>query len=654
MRTVNIGILAHVDAGKTSLTERILHHAEVIPAIGRVDHGTTSTDTLDLERERGITIQSAVVSFRIGNLKVNLIDTPGHPDFIAEVERALRVLDGVVLVVSAVEGVQAQTRRLAQAIRSLDLPLIVFANKIDRRGAREGELLDEIRRKLHIRVVPVNTVHRIGTPQATVCVLDPAGRDHLDTLTDVLTESDDRLLERYLRDGGQLDPGTLHDAFVTQTHAGRVSPAFFGSAMTGTGVDQVFGGIARFLPPAPDRDDEPLQGAIFKIQRDRSGEKITYARLFAGALRGRQQVNSFRTGNDGLAQTAQVRITGIDAFDHGKVAPTTVASAGDIVRLHGLKDARIDDALGDRPVASLAAAFPPPVLESIVRPVDPALRHRLNAALADLADQDPLITVRRDTRRGLVSVRLYGEVQKEVIAATLERDFGVAALFDPSQIVHAEMPVGSGSAVERMGDPGNPFAATVGLSIAPGAVASGLTYRRELGSLPLSFYTAIEETVRQTLGEGLRGWAVIDLVVTLTHVGFSSPVSVAADFRNLTPLVLMAALRRAGTQVLEPVERFDLDIPEDCLRDVLNALGAVRAVADASERCDDRWRLGGLIPSSGIHQFERRLPVLSRGGGDFVSRFDSFAPVTGAVPVRERIGLDPLNRKEYLAQVSQM
>ncbi|MBA3275028.1 MAG: GTP-binding protein, partial [Chloroflexia bacterium] len=277
-----------------------------------------------------------------------------------------------------------------------------------------------------------------------------------------------------------------------------------------------------------------------------------------------------------------------------------------------------------------------------------------NAALADLADQDPLISVRRDTRRGLVSVRLYGEVQKEVIATTLERDFGVAALFDASQIVHAERPVGTGSAVERMGDPGNPFAATVGLSIAPGAVASGLTYRRELGSLPLSFYTAIEETVRQTLEEGLRGWAVIDSVVTLTHVGFSSPVSVAADFRHLTPLVLMAALRRAGTQVHEPVERFGLDIPEDCLRDVLNALGAVRAVADASERRDDRWRLGGLIPSSGIHKFERRLPVLSRGGGDFESRFDSFAPVTGAVPVRERIGLDPLNRKEYLAQVSQM
>jgi len=294
------------------------------------------------------------------------------------------------------------------------------------------------------------------------------------------------------------------------------------------------------------------------------------------------------------------------------------------------------------------------VLESIVRPVDPALWHRLNAALADLADQDPLITVRRDTRRGLVSVRLYGEVQKEVIATTLERNFGVAALFDPSQIVHAERPVGTGSAVERMGDPGNPFAATVGLSIAPGAVASGLTYRRELGSLPLSFYTAIEETVRQTLEEGLCGWAVIDCVVTLTHVGFSSPVSIAGDFRHLTPLVLMEALRKAGTRVQEPIERFELDVPDDCLREVLNALGAVRGVTDRSERCADRWRVSGSIPSTGIQRFEQRLPGLSRGEGDFETRFDTYAPVTGAVPVRERIGLDPLNRKEYLAQVSQM
>ncbi|MGI8484643.1 MAG: GTP-binding protein, partial [Thermomicrobiales bacterium] len=172
MRIVNLGILAHVDAGKTSLTERILLETGVIDAIGRVETGNTQTDTLEIERERGITIQSAVVSFRIGDRKVNLIDTPGHSDFIAEVERALGVLDGVVLVISAVEGVQAQTRRLAQAVQAIGLPLILFVNKIDRTGARDIELLEDIRRKLRLRIVPFTHVSDIGTPGAQVCLID--------------------------------------------------------------------------------------------------------------------------------------------------------------------------------------------------------------------------------------------------------------------------------------------------------------------------------------------------------------------------------------------------------------------------------------------------------------------------------------------------
>lgn len=652
MRTVNIGILAHVDAGKTSLTEQILYHAGVIPAIGRVDHGNTHTDTLEMERERGITIQSAVVSFRLGDLKVNLIDTPGHPDFIAEVERALRVLDGVVLVISAVEGVQHQTRRLAQAIRGLNMPLVIFANKIDRRGARDGDLLDDIRRKLNLRVIPVNGVRDIGTARASVVTQPETDVAHHDTLVDVLTERDDRLLECYLRHGGHVAADTLRDAFVAQIREGCVSPVFFGSAMTGAGVNELLDGIARYLPPAPEGADEPLSGAIFKIQRDRSGEKIAYARLFAGTIRSRHQVAIVRDGFDGIEQS-RARITGIDAFEEGTVSATASARAGDIVRLHGLKDARIGDVLGTPP-GYRQASFPPPVLESVVRPVDPALRHRLNAALTDLADQDPLIDVRRDSGRGLIAVRLYGEVQKEVIAATLERDFGVAALFEPSQVVHAEKPVGYGAMVEYMGGEGNPFVATVGLSIEPNGDGEGLTYRRELGSLPLSFYVAIEETVRQTLEEGLCGWPVIDCVVTLTHVGYASPVTIAADFRNLTPLVLMEALRKAGTRVHEPIERFELDVPDDCLRDVLNALGAVRGVTDRAERCGDRWHITGSVPSVGIQHVERRLPGLGRGEADFESRFDTFAPATGATPFRERVGLDPLNRKAYLAQVSQM
>src|SRR5215217_1011694 len=198
MAIANIGILAHVDAGKTSLTERILFETGVIKSVGSVDKGTTQTDTLDLERARGITIKSAVVSFQLGDLKVNLIDTPGHSDFIAEVERSLGVLDAVVLVISAVEGVQAQTRRLLDAIRGRGIPVLFFVNKIDRLGARNSELLEEIRNRLKSRVIPFNTVRDLGARDAAVCPIDQTGEQWQSRLIELLTESSEELLAEYV------------------------------------------------------------------------------------------------------------------------------------------------------------------------------------------------------------------------------------------------------------------------------------------------------------------------------------------------------------------------------------------------------------------------------------------------------------------------
>src|SRR5947209_4926905 len=204
MAIVNIGILAHVDAGKTTLTERILFETGVIKAVGSVDEGTTQTDTLELERARGITIKSAVVSFQLNQLKVNLIDTPGHGDFVAEVERSLRVLDGVVLVVSSVEGVQPQTRRLARAIRAANLPLLIFVNKVDRLGARGEALLGDIRSKLKLRVVAMNTAIGIGGRASGVVERDREDPAWRDPVIDLLAETNERVIAEFDRTGGDL------------------------------------------------------------------------------------------------------------------------------------------------------------------------------------------------------------------------------------------------------------------------------------------------------------------------------------------------------------------------------------------------------------------------------------------------------------------
>ncbi|MEU5722023.1 GTP-binding protein [Micromonospora sp. NPDC047738] len=277
MKTLNLGILAHVDAGKTSLTERLLHSAGVVDELGSVDDGSTRTDTLTLERQRGITIRSAVVSFPVAGVTVNLIDTPGHPDFIAEVERALGVLDGAVLVVSAVEGVQAQTRVLARTLHRLGIPTLIFVNKVDRAGADPDRVLRQIVDRLTPDVVALGQVDAPGTPAARWVPVRPDDPGHTTRLVDLLTAHDDALLAAYVADERAVTPARLRAALAAQTARARVHPAYAGSAITGAGVDDLIAGLAELLPAADGDHQAPLSGTVFKVERGPAGEKIAYA-----------------------------------------------------------------------------------------------------------------------------------------------------------------------------------------------------------------------------------------------------------------------------------------------------------------------------------------------------------------------------------------
>jgi ribosomal protection tetracycline resistance protein len=647
MAIVTIGILAHVDAGKTTLTERVLFESGVISALGSVDKGTTQTDALELERARGISIKSAVVSFQLNTLKVNLIDTPGHADFVAEVARSLEVLDGVVLVVSAVEGVQAQTRRLVQVVRSAGLPLLVFVNKIDRLGARGAALLDDLRRKLKLRPVAMNVPFAVGERSAGVAPCDPGDAKWREAVTDALAESSERVIEAFDRSDGDLGWSFLEPELRAQTARGEIAPVYFGSAITGAGVGHLLDGVACLLPPAVEMDASPLSGRVFKIARRPSGEKIVYARLFTGTLTVRQRLPVHR-GDEAFEE----RVTGIDRFESG----TTIAAesaAGEIVCLHGLRGVRIGDQLGE-PVADRGPArgFAAPPLESVVRPRDPAEVLTLRAALETLAEQDPLISLRQRNQEGEISVRLYGEVQKEVIADTLAREFGVDASFGPSRTVCIERPAGIGASHDIIGTRGNPFFATIGFRIEPGEPGGGVDYRRELGALPLAFYRAIEETVHDALTQGLHAWEVTDCVVTLTHAGFWSPLSTASDFRKLTPLVLLDALRQAGTVVCEPVETLELEIPENAYGAVCGALIQARATIRASVLDGAGYRIVCEIPTAELRGVEMRLPALTGGDGGWDSTPAGYVPVAGDPPSRARTGPNPLNRTHYLAELA--
>ena len=643
MRTLNLGILAHVDAGKTSLTERLLFAAGVIAKVGSVDGGNTQTDTLALERQRGITIKAAVVSFPIGDVTVNLIDTPGHPDFIAEVERTLGVLDGAILVVSAVEGVQAQTRVLMRALQRLGIPTLIFNNKIDRSGANCDAVVEAIRTRLTPAIVPMGRAIETGSKAAG---FEPfvASADVQATLLDVVAERDDALLADYLARPETITTDRLRTALRAQSRAGMLHPVFFGSAIAGAGIEALLAAIPELLPAELGDDAGPVSGVVFKIDRGWAGDKLAYVRLFSGMIHVRERV-VFRGG--------EAVITAIQVFDRGKVHVDEHVGAGRIARLSGLGDARIGDIVGVALPRLAAHHFAPPTLEALVVASRASDRPALWQALTQLAEQDPLINLRKSDEEQQIFVSLYGEVQKEVIQQTLLGDFGLAIAFQESTIICVERPAGTGEAAEYLFKAPNPYVATVGLRIDAMPPGSGTTFALEVdpGEMPAAFYRAVEEAVHETLRQGIRGWQVVDCHVAMTEVKHHAPMSTAADFRQLTPLVLAEALRQAGTLVCEPIQRFQLELPLDALGPVLQVLGRAGAMTEATEIEGRTARLEGEIRAACVLQVQQQLPGLSGGEGMLECSFDHYRPVAGDIPVRTRSGPNPFIRREYLHRV---
>lgn len=652
MRYLNLGILAHVDAGKTTLTERLLFEAGVIDTMGSVDQGSTQTDTLPLERQRGITIRSAVVSFPIGDTTVNLVDTPGHPDFIAEVERVLNVLDAAILVISAVEGVQPQTRVLMRAFQRLHLPTLMFINKCDRRGARIEWVLSRIADRLTPAIVPMGSVSGAGTRDVSMVPWAGAEMAFTARLADLLTAQDDALLADYLEHDGAIDSLRLRAELTAQTGHALVHPVFFGSAVTGAGIDALTRGIRELLPAARANPDGPVSGTVFKVEHGPAAERVAYLRMFSGVVRTRDRLR-FNRGEEG-------KVTAIALFDRGSTVRSPALVAGQIGKLWGLGAVQIGDTIGTKRSHPEIEHFPRPTLETAVAPCLPAESHALHTALARMAEADPLINVRQDDRRGELYVSLYGEVQKEVIAATLAQEYGINVRFHETSTIHVERPVGAGEALEEIGKDGNPFLATLGIRVEPAPPDTGvhLLIEAALVSIPLFIYSSVaefqhslEESVRTALRQGLYGWEVIDCTVTLTACGYVSPASTARDFRLLAPLVVMTALRQAGTIVLEPIHRYHVDAPEDTVGGVLAVLAGLGAVPRASATLGSSYILEGQVPATRVHELQQRLPAATRGEGVLEYGFDCYRPASGPPPTRERWDHNPLNRKEYLLHV---
>jgi ribosomal protection tetracycline resistance protein len=647
--SLNLGIVAHVDAGKTSLTERLLYDAGVTAALGSVDAGTTRTDSMDLERRRGITIRSAVTSFMLDDLVVNLLDTPGHPDFIAEVERSLGVLDAAVLVLSAVEGVQPQTVAIWRALQRLGVPTVVFVNKLDRAGADLDRAVDQVRRRLSPSVVELARASEQGRREVRVTSVPLTD----DSVVATVAEGDEELLARWVLQ----QKVQRRDVVRAMGHAlsrGALTPVVCGSAITGAGVPVLTSVLAELMPRAEQRVG-PVAGTVFAVDRDDGGRRA-WIRLWIGELRVRDQVAfpGMRAG----------RVTEVAVSGPGGMKASTVARAGQIAVVRG-PAARIGDILG-QPPRRRTHRFAPATLQALVEPEDPTQRTALYAGLTELADEDPLIDLRVDDTDGEAAVSLHGEVQKEVIGALLEERYGVRTRFLETSVVCLERVVGTGSSADRIKAGDNPYLAGIGLRVqaAPAGHEIEFSPGVERGNLPPAFIAATEEGVRSALQQGLHGWQVTDCLVTMTESGYwprqSRPhqkfdkaiSSVAADFRNLAPVVVMAALARAGTQVCQPIDRYELETPDDAYSAVLALLGRLGAATHDTLPAGGYTRITGDVAAAAVPELASRLPDVSRGEGVLVTWLDHHAPVTGVPPpARRRSGVDPLDRTTWFRQV---
>ncbi len=667
MRTLNLGILAHVDAGKTTLTERLLFIAGAIDHVGSVDAGTTQTDSLDLERERGITIRAAVASFQVGDLAVNLVDTPGHPDFIAEVERVLGVLDGAVLVVSAVEGVQPQTPLLFRALQRLKVPTLIFVNKVDRAGADPEQVIKTMSRRLSAAVMAMGSVRDAGSRDAQYVPFGAEDRAHVTALTEVLADRDETIMSAYIDDDSALSYQRLRETLQGQTRNAAVHPVFFGSAAHDVGVRELLAGLDDLLPRQASDGDGPVSGRVFKIERSPAGERVAYVRLFSGSLRPRQRV---RVGEGDRAKPTSVRV-----FAPAGAPRRDAATAGEMATVRGLGAVRVGDAIGEPPPGEEAVArFPRPALEAVVFAKRSEQQGSLRAALNQLAEQDPLIDVRQDDHRHEISVSLYGEVQKEVIQQTLERDYGIAADFSETTTVCIEWPARTGEAEEVIrakthtnitgrSSPlsTNPFMATLALRIEPAPLGSGVEFSAQVEPryVPLyifntgdNFATQMEAYVREALSEGLSGWQVTDCRVTMTDCGYASPNTSAADFRRLTQLVLTTALARAGTWVCEPLADLTLEVPAETRYGAMAAFGRLGGRVRGQFTGNGLSSIQGVMPLAQVRTLQHQLPGLSMGEGLLESRPGGYQPVGENPPKRQRTRPSPLDRDAWLAAMA--
>jgi len=649
----NIGIVAHVDAGKTTITENLLFRAGFIRSLGSVDKGTAHTDFLDIERERGISVRAASTTIRWKDVDINLIDTPGHMDFTAEVERSLRVLDGVILVLSAVEGVQAQTEIIWKALRARNLPTLLFINKLDRIGADPERVMDEIRRLLSPAILPLQAV--AGLPHGEAELLDRfdlqipdvgfAGGRFPDEWLERLAEGDDFIMEKWL-ESKVISPSALKMSLVRQSRSGTLYPVLFGAALKEQGMLPLLDGILEYLPPASGDPDKPLAGVVFRLEHDKTMGRVAHVRLYSGTLQNRDMV-------DNITQGTQEKVTQIRKVYSRKHEDTGLLKAGDIASVCGLGRARIGDVLGCSDGVPEASHLAVPLLLVQVFPEKDAEIAMLVAALQELADEDPLLGLEWIREERKIHVKIMGTIQLEVLGSQLKSRFGLGASFGTPLVIYKETPAKSATGYVSYTMP-KPCWAILEFYLKPLPRGSGLItggwVREE--KMHQRYQNQVWQAMPDALRQGPLGWEVTDLEVTLLngehHIFHTHPL----DFVTATPMGIMNGLMNTGTTLLEPMTRCRISAPEHCGSKILGDIVQMRGTFDAPVIEKGSFHVEARLPVATSMDYSVRLGAMTSGRGHLASRFDGYEPcpleLGATTPYR---GVNPLDQAKYILSV---
>ena len=622
MKIINIGILAHVDAGKTTLTESLLYTSGAILELGSVDKGTTRTDTMFLERQRGITIQAAVTSFNWNDYKINIVDTPGHTDFITEVYRSLSVLDGAILVISAKDGVQAQTRILFHALQKMNIPTIIFINKIDQYGINLNNIYQNIKEKLSNDIIVMQNVTL--TPEISIKnIID------LDEWDPVISKND-KLLKKYIA-GEKLTIQELTQEEYRCVKKGSLFPIYHGSARNNIGTQQLIEAISNLFCSEMNENDSELCGRVFKIEYTDHKQRLVYLRLYSGTLHLRDTII--------LPEKKKVKLTEIYIPSNGEMIQTKTVCSGDIFIIPN-NTLRLNDIIGNEKIlpCNVWNDKPVPMLRTRIEPIKIEEREKLLDALTEIADTDPLLRYCVDTITHEIVISFLGTVQLEVICSLLIEKYHINIRIEDPTVIYLEKPLQKADYTIHIEVPPNPFWASIGLSITPLPIGSGIQYESKvsLGYLNQSFQNAVREGINYGLEQGLYGWEVTDCKICFEYGVYYSPVSTPSDFRFLAPIVLEQALKKAGTQLLEPYLSFILFTPQGYLSRAYNDAQKHCAIIETSQSKNDEIIFTGHIPVRCINEYRNTLTLYTNGQAVFLTELKDYQIATCEPVIQSR------------------